>query len=86
MNIPTFNYPSSVHPLYAVTASACKNDLTDRLISRLAHLESMLATTYGDSGEAFRCLNDDLQDNYMWACSDMASECRELMNQICARG
>ena len=58
------------------------NDTIDRLDSlqqKLAQLEAMLMMSYGCAGETFRCMNDVLQDNYLWACSNLASECKDLV-------
>jgi hypothetical protein len=38
--------------------------------------------TFGDTGEALRSLSDDVQDNYMWACSMIAHEIRELSEAL----
>lgn len=37
----------------------------------IAQLKAMLAVTYGESGNEFRNLNEELQDNYMWGAYDM---------------
>jgi len=50
----------------------------DVLTQKLAQLEAVLAMTYGDAGESFRNMNDDLQDNYLWSCGTLARECKEL--------
>jgi len=82
MTMPSFNYPSAVTPLYALRDETKQSELIDRLRNRLAHLSSLLIATYGASGDSFRDLGDTNQDNYLWACSDMADECRELAEQI----
>lgn len=48
-------------------------------------LEALLYTTTGESGEAFRMVSDTLQDNFMWACSDMARELASLLSQVGVR-
>jgi hypothetical protein len=45
-------------------------------------LEALLYTTTGESGEKFRMVSDELQDNFMWACSDMAKELAALLSQV----
>ena len=40
--------------------------LSDEIGMTLAHLESSISMTYGCAGEAFREMNDILQDNYLW--------------------
>ena len=57
---------------------ARKGDLIDALDAKLSQLSSMLVFTYGCGGSAFRSYTDEIQDNYMWACSNLADECREL--------
>jgi hypothetical protein len=42
----------------------------------------MLFMTYGDAEEAFSGMNDELKDNFMWACSDIADECFALSETI----
>ena len=45
-------------------------------------LNALLAMTYGDQGESFRCMSDCIQDEYMWACSDMAEELKKLVIKL----
>jgi hypothetical protein len=54
-------------------------DHKDRMDAIAQKLSAMLAVTCGANGESFRNLNDQIQDNYMWACADMA---RELQNLV----
>ena len=54
----------------------------DALTKKLAQLHAMLFTTYGDAQESFSSLSDELQDNFMWACSDMAEECLALSHTV----
>lgn len=46
----------------------------DRAQQLAVKLEALLCNTYGCSGDAFRGMNDTLQDNYLWACGDLAGE------------
>lgn len=57
-------------------------DKADRLAACASQLDAMLIHAYGESGDAMRRLNDGLQDAYMWACSDLASEIRELASEF----
>lgn len=57
-------------------------DSLDTLQQKLAQLDAMLAMSYGSAGETFRNMNDSLQDNYLWACSAIAGECRELADGL----
>lgn len=63
-------------------ADSTVNDTLDRFDSlqqKLAQLDAMLNMSYGCAGEAFRNMNDALQDNYLWACSTLATECVDLV-------
>lgn len=61
------------------------NDTLDRLDAlqqKLAQLDAMLHMAYGNAGETFRGMNDDLQDKYIWTCSTLAGECSELADGL----
>ena len=64
--------------LYALADGAKRDDIQSTLSAKLAQLEAMLKVTYGCSGEIFRNHNSTIQDNYMWACVNLATECRAL--------
>ncbi|MDD3481830.1 hypothetical protein [Azovibrio restrictus] len=53
-------------------------DVRDQIHCRMAQLEAMLAMTYAEPGEAFRGLNDSLQDNFMWSCGMAIKEIQQL--------
>ncbi len=57
-------------------------DLTDKLDAKLAHLSSMLYMTYGGGFESFNQWSDEIRDNYMWACSELSNECRQLSAEL----
>lgn len=57
-------------------------DIRDQINCRMAQLEAKIAMTYGESGEAFRNLNDDLQDNFMWSCGMAIREIRQLWDLL----
>lgn len=66
-------------------AESTVNDTLDRFDSlqqKLAQLDAMLTMSYGCAGEAFRNMSDALQENFLWACSDLASECVELVSVL----
>ena len=44
----------------------------DEAYGLILQLHALLVNTYGESGDPFRNLADDLQDRYLWACTDMA--------------
>ncbi len=80
--LPPFNVPSEAAPVYAIAPRAGAFEVLLMLETKMAHLEALLKATYGGGGESFRTLCDDFQDRYMWACSDMATEIRELFKQL----
>ena len=59
------------------TAQATKTtamvDAIDAAHTHALKLQAMLQHSYGSSGEAFREMRNDVQDNYMWLCSDLAN-------------
>lgn len=57
-------------------------DLEDQLNARVRQLGAMLTMTTGEQGEAFRLLNDELQDSYMGACDSFIREIRQLRKVI----
>lgn len=57
-------------------------DPIDALARKSAQLFSMLITTYGEGFESFNSYNDEIKENYLWACSDLALEIRELSAHI----
>ncbi len=64
-------------------------NVTDRLNDldqKLAQLEAILVMTHGDAGESFRSMSDDLQDNFLWTCRTLASDCKELALGLSANG
>jgi hypothetical protein len=69
-------------PVYGFAPGVKAGDIVDQLNARQIQLEAMLAMTFGDTGEALRRLSDGVQDNYMWACSMIAHEIRELTEAL----
>jgi hypothetical protein len=56
----------------------------EQLSTKLTQLHALLEMTYGGASEPFNDMSDDLRDNYMWACSDMARESVDLLIQLSA--
>lgn len=54
----------------------------DRLIFKLCALESLLCNTYGEAQEAFLNMSGELIDNYLAHCAELATECKELAEQV----
>jgi len=77
-------------------STAAQNDATmssiidqaQNLANRIAQLDAMVAVTYGEQGEAFRNMNDDIQDKFMWGINtitdQLSNEAEKLINDIFA--
>lgn len=76
---------TSTPGLYQLRNDVSAMDLIDQVGTRLSQLTAMLMMTYGEGGEAFRSLNDDHQDNYLWGCFDLATESKQLFDRISAK-
>lgn len=72
-------------PVYGLIAGVKSGDIADQIAARQTQLKALLAMTYGEEGEVFRGMSDDLQNGFMWACSMIASEVRELTDLLQAR-
>jgi hypothetical protein len=60
-----------------------KNDSPADIANRKLYQAEMLCRTlYGESGEAFRTLNDVIQDGVMWLLSDLLTEAREAREAL----
>lgn len=62
------------------------NEVQDLLNQKLVSLEAMLTIPCGCGGETFRVWADHVQDDYLFACNRLASECRrlsELRGSLC---
>jgi hypothetical protein len=57
----------------------------DRAQKLSAQLDALLAVTTGEVGESFRILSDSLQNDFLWACSDMAGELANIIGEIGVR-
>lgn len=62
--------------LYELSDEADTVDMFNQITIRLAGADAMLELMASGQGATFRRLNADLQDNYLFACSSMVSECR----------
>jgi hypothetical protein len=54
----------------------------DRAQKLSAQLDALLAVTTGEAGESFRILSDPLQNDFLWACSDMAGELANIIGKM----
>lgn len=57
-------------------------DGIETLHTKLTHLRALLMVTYGGGGESFRTYSDNIQDEYLWACADLAGECVNRLNAL----
>ena len=64
--------------LYTLADGAERDDIQSTLSAKLGQLKAMLKITYGASAESFHNYNREIQENYMWACADLAEECKVL--------
>ncbi|MBH1979396.1 MAG: hypothetical protein I8H67_13680 [Comamonadaceae bacterium] len=59
------------------------SDDFDTLTEKTTKLNALLIQTYGDdSGSGFRNTSDEIQDAYLWACSDIAGEIKALVEKL----
>lgn len=55
-------------------------DALNGLLERLEQLSAMLTITYGN--ESFDEWCGDVKDNYLWACSTMLEQAKEMAERI----
>lgn len=63
-------------------AQSSHMDDFDRLSAVSKQLSALLHMTFGETGDSFRNHSDDIQDNFMWACGDMADEIAKLVDVV----
>jgi hypothetical protein len=54
----------------------------DELSKKTAQLHALLHMTCGEGGEVFRRRSDEIQENYLWACSEIASSASKLAQKL----
>lgn len=54
----------------------------DDLSKKTAQLDALLYMTYGEGGDVFRRSSGAVQENYLWACAELASEARKLAQKL----
>jgi hypothetical protein len=57
----------------------------DRLHTKLVQAEALAVVLYADTGEAFRTLNDAVQDRVHWLMADLLTDARELLDAMNAQ-
>lgn len=76
------DFPSKAVRVYAIASEATEFDVRMLLEARLAQLEALLMMPTCDGLDAFQDMTDDKQGNYLWACSYLATEARELYDAV----
>lgn len=75
-----FAAPAS--PFYLLHGDVTALDAQDQLGARLSQLSAMLTMTCGGGFDSFCQWSEEIQQNYLWACSMLADECKELMPHV----
>jgi hypothetical protein len=57
-------------------------DLSQSLQIGISQLNAMLFATYGDSGDRFRELNDEIQDFFMWGLQEKAASLARMAEDL----
>lgn len=60
-------------------------DALDVVDTKLLQLHAMLMMTFGEAQSSFDNMGDELRGNFMWACSDIADDCRRLVLESFSR-
>jgi hypothetical protein len=81
---PDRDMPEIDCTVYCISPKATRFEVVTLLEEKLAQLDAFLGMSYGESGGAFRMQSEHLQDCYLWGCSRLASEIRELFNVLMA--
>lgn len=68
---------ATLNPTPAVT-----KDVLNALTEKCAHLEALMHMTFGEAGESFGRLADELRDNYLWHCSQVVGEIKLLADAL----
>lgn len=75
---PVMTFPDASGDLYVLAPGATTDIIQDQIRARLAQLDALINMTIGEQGEAFRGMNDELQDRFMWACGSISNEVCQL--------
>lgn len=60
-------------------------DEIDNLTKHQGHLEAMLSIIYEAGFNSFNNFNDDIKQNYLWACAEHAREVNKIAIQLSER-
>lgn len=58
-----------------------ENDLAEIATNKLHQAEALAFLLIGERGEAFRNMNDSIQDNVCWLLSDLLTEARTALDR-----
>ena len=47
-----------------------------------SQLSALLEATTGEAGEGFRVLSDHVQNDFMWACADIATQLKKALEEV----
>ena len=64
--------------LYSFADGVTPDDIYSTISAKLSQLEAML--TIARSTDTFQSFDGITQENHIWACADLAEECRRLFD------
>ena len=57
-------------------------DNIDELSRKTGQLAALLYMAHGEGGDVFRRSSEMVQENFLWACSDIASDANRLAQKL----
>jgi hypothetical protein len=75
---PDPTMPQIDSTVYCISPKATSFEVQTLIEEKLLQLDAFLSMAYGETGASFRMQPESLQDQYLWGCSRMATEVREL--------
>jgi len=60
-------------------------DACDVLSRKAAQLSALLTVIVGEGFDSFNLYNDEIKQNYLWACQDLAWEVKSLSGRVVDR-
>lgn len=73
---------AAIHSTQADAASEQQAEAINMLSNKVTQLHSMLTVIIGEGFESFNNYNDNIKENYLWACADIADEVKRLSDEI----
>lgn len=64
--------------LYVISEKANALDVRNQFDARLAQLDAMLTMIHGNGIDTFDNWSTSVKDNYLWGCSMLVKECKDL--------